>query len=326
MLKAIAAVVFVLAGTAAQARCVGPNLIETLSPADNAELAEAVAEHPYPEGNLWRAEKSGATVYVVGTVHIPDPRLDPIFATAAPWVDMADILILEATSDMQAEMQRRMAEQPEIAFLTEGPTLIDLLGNDLWAQLSEDLRARGIPPFMAAKFRPWLLAMTLAIPACATEALLDGEMGLDARLETRARTGGVPIAALDDLDSLIDLLGGGDIDEQIEMLRLFLMTDLDQSAIFATTLDSYFTGRHRELWEFNRLMSAETGPDQADQTFATMEERLLLGRNRDWADELPALVGGRDAVLAIGAAHLSGETGVLRTLERLGYRLTQVSD
>ena len=38
-----------------------------------------------------------------------------------------------------------------------------------------------------------------------------------------------------------------------------------------------------------------------------------------WEAKLPDLLEGKNAVLAVGAAHLSGETGVLRALERMGY-------
>ena len=51
-------------------------------------------------------------------------------------------------------------------------------------------------------------------------------------------------------------------------------------------------------------------------------ESLLIGRNEEWEALLPVLIDGGDAVLAVGAAHLSGETGVLRALERAGYEVS----
>lgn len=324
MLRILLFITLFLAAAPARAACVGENLIAALPDDERAALDALVAEHPYPEGNLWRADKPGSSVHVVGTIHIPDPRLNPVFAKLTPIVEDADLLILEASSAMQREMQRRMIEEPEIAFLTEGPTLIDLLGDHVWGQLAKDLTARGVPPFMAAKFRPWLLAMTLSIPGCAMEAMASGDMGLDGRLETLAEASGKPVETLDHLDTVIGLLGSGSLDQQLDMLRVMLMTDLDQEAMFATTLDSYFAGRHRELWEFSRLMTRESGFADPNSTFEAFEETLLIRRNRDWERKIESLIEGRDAVLAVGAAHLSGESGVLRALEGMGYTLSSM--
>ncbi len=312
---------FALAGPAA-ATCTGASMIDALSPEDRAALDAAVAAAPYPEGNYWRAEKPGSTVHVVGTIHIPDPRLDAVAARVRPTLKTADLLILEATTAMQADMQRLMTSRPDLAFLTEGPSLIDLLGDETWNRLTPELQARGIPPFLAAKFRPWLLSMTLAIPQCALTAMTAGETGLDGRLEVLARAQGLPIATLDDMEAVLDLLAGGSLEEEVDMLRIALDTGYDMDAATATTLDSYFAERHRELWEFSRLLAR--GADVGDESFEAFEADLLDGRNTAWAAELPALLDGRNAVIAVGAAHLSGETGILRTLERLGYSLTRL--
>lgn len=312
---------FLAAGQAA-AQCVGTNLIEQLSDADRAELTQAIAEHPYPAGNFWQATRGGQTVHVVGTVHIPDPRLDPIVQTVTPALLQSEMLILEATASDQAALQRVMLERPDIAFLTEGPTLIDLLGDELWAKVADELNARGVPPFMAAKFRPWLLGMTLAIPQCAMTAMTSGETGLDSRLEGIARDAGIAIEALDDPEGLLTLLSQGTLDEQIDMLRLTLAFEGDQGDAMATTLDSYFAGRHRELWEFSKITARDM--EIGAVAFETFEKDLLDNRNAAWEPKIEAFVRNRDAMIAVGAAHLSGETGVLRALERMGFALTRL--
>lgn len=309
----------VVMATPLAAACKGNNIIDALSPEERSALAAAVAEHPYPEGNIWVGRNGTRTVHVVGTVHIPDPRLEPMVATVGPIVRASDLLILEATAEDQAALQRVMTERPEVAFLTEGPTLIDLLGETLWAKVAEDLNERGVPPFMAAKFRPWLLGMTLAIPQCATAAITAGEAGLDGRLEEIAGEAGVPVASLDDPEALLDMMTRGTLEEQVDMLRMSLSIEADTEDAMATTLDSYFAGRHRELWEFSRFMARDADIDAA--VFDRLEEDLLDTRNEAWEPKIAALLSGDSAVIAVGAAHLSGETGVLRALERMGYVL-----
>ena len=326
MLRHLASALLSLFALAAPAlaACEGENLIDALPPDARASLDQAVAAVPYPEGNFWRAAKPGSTVHVIGTIHVPDPRLAPLAARASALLDGAELLILEATTDDQLRMQRKMMEEPEIAFLTEGPTLIDLLGDETWGRIAADLSARGVPPFMAAKFRPWLLTVTLSVPACAFETMAAGEPGLDGQIEAAARARDIPIATLDNIDVLIGMMNAGSLEEQVEMLKIAAFLEGDSEAAMATTLDSYFAGRHRELWEFARIMAVETQGAGADGAFDLFEESLLDDRNRLWEEKLAALLKDTDAVIAVGAAHLSGDTGILRSLERMGYRLTRL--
>ena len=184
----------------ATALCTGENMIDALPPDLKAELADETAAHPYPEGNIWRAGKDGHTVHVVGTVHIHDPRLAAIRDEVAPAVREADVLILEATTADQAALQQTIMASPEIAFLTEGPSLIDLLGDETWGLLKDRLEARGVPAMVAAQFRPWLVSVTLALPPCAIEDQQAGKTGLDAMLEAEAAQAGVPIETLDEME------------------------------------------------------------------------------------------------------------------------------
>lgn len=301
----------------AWAACEGENLIDALSEADRADLQTAVDAYAYPEGNFWRATKPGSTVTVVGTVHIPDPRLAPLIEHVTPALENADLLILEATKDAESEMQRIMTETPEVAFLTEGPTLIDLLGEEDWALVSERLQDRQVPPIIASRFRPWLIAVTLGVPGCAMSELMAGKAGFDGRLEDMARDAGTPIATLDDIEAIMNILDAGTLEEQVELLRVNLYLDYDEDALFATTLDSYFAGRHRELVEFSMSLMGPENQHMAEE-FMT---GLLDNRNAAWEPKIARLVEGKTAVLAVGAAHLSGETGVLRALERMGYTL-----
>jgi uncharacterized protein YbaP (TraB family) len=64
--------------------------------------------------------------------------------------------------------------------------------------------------------------------------------------------------------------------------------------------------------------------ENAGALFDEMNAALLVGRNQDWEPKIAALVENKDVVLAVGAAHLSGEDGVLRSLERAGYSVRQI--
>jgi uncharacterized protein len=53
---------------------------------------------------------------------------------------------------------------------------------------------------------------------------------------------------------------------------------------------------------------------------------LLYGRNRKWAKELDVLLKKGSLLIAVGAAHLPGEQGVINLLKKKGYTVTPVSN
>jgi uncharacterized protein YbaP (TraB family) len=207
-------------------------------------------------------------------------------------------------------------------FITEGPTLIEILGEDEWGKINDRLADLGIPGFLAAKFQPWYLSLTLAIPPCAISVIQSGEKGLDRRLETIAKASNVPLAALDDTEAVLRLFADEPLEDQLDGLRITLETQADGDATSSTLIEAYFDGRVRESWEFGRIQVEKAGIENGAELFEEVNESLLVGRNEDWEPKMNALIEGKqDVVIAVGAAHLSGESGVLRALERAGFAI-----
>lgn len=323
MLRPILTAICLMAPAVAFAQTCGTrNLIDELNEADKARLAALVEPHAYPEGVLFKAEKPGSKVIVAGTIHIPDPRLDPMVERLQSEVTAADVLILEASSEDEEGIATLAASNPDLFFITEGPTLIDLLSEEEWDMVTERLDDIGIPGFLAAKFQPWYLSMTLAIPKCALALVQSGAKGLDRQLEVIALDAGVPIATLDDTEAVLRIFADEPIEKQLDGLRIGLEMQSDGDASTSTMIEGYFDGRVRETWEYGRLLLEESDLPNGAEMFDEVNQALLLDRNQTWEPEIIRIVDGKTAVLAVGAAHLSGETGVLRALERAGYEVS----
>ena len=320
ILRFLTILALALAPFAATAQTCGTtDLIETLTPEERVRLDALVAPHAFPVGNLWRAEKDGSTVVVAGTLHVPDVRLDALTARIDPFLRKADLLVLEARSEDEAGLAAMAATKPELFFITDGPTLIDLLSVVDWAKAEEQLAALGIPAFVAAQFQPWYMNLTLAIPPCALALVQSGAKGLDRQLEDIALESDIPISSLDNVETVIRIFADAPFEEQMDGLRLTLNTTDEGNANTSTLIEAYCDGRTREGWEFGRIMVDRAGIENGQQLFDEVNTSLLVERNQDWEPLIHEMVEGKDAVIAVGAAHLSGETGVLRALERAGY-------
>lgn len=303
--------------------CAGRDLIAGLPPAERAALDAATAAAPYPAGNRWRATRDDSTIEIVGTFHIFDARMPARVARLLPAIRAADAVYLEATEKEIAELQRAMAERPEL-IATSGPTLPERLTAPEWQTLSAAMEARGIPAFMVSKFQPWYVSVMLSIPPCAMAAMAGGSTGLDRLINEAAKAEGTEVRALEPYDTIFRIFGAIPPEEQLDMIRAALPTAGQAEDLFATMTASYFREDHRQIWEFGRLAALAAAPGQAaklEEDFRVMEEILITNRNRAWLTRIEAAAPGRRLVVAVGAGHLGGDSGLLNLLARAGYRL-----
>ncbi len=328
MLLRLAATFFALIGLPAAAQCVGESYLDQLSAQDRAELAAAAAEMPYAEGLLWTATKDDRRVTVVGTMHIYDPRLEDIRARIQDTVQSADLIMLEATPEDKKALEQLLITDPGILFINEGPTLRDLVDDETWGLIADAANARSIPPFMAAKMQPWYLSIMLSVPPCAMQGMMAGDLGLDLMIMEDAEDAGVPMQSLEDVTTLFDIFNSDPIEDQIDMLRINLLSPDAQKQMFVAMLDRYFAGDVGTLWEMSRFAIMTTpgvDPAEAEDLFAQTEAALLIDRNRNWMPVIrDATQMHDDIVVAVGAAHLIGDDGILQFLDDEGWTLQQM--
>ena len=308
------------------AACAGNDLRPTFGPAEQARLQAALDETPFADGNHWKATRGTATLHLIGTMHLADPRLDGPVSRLRDTIESADLLLLEMTGEDEQALQDRLTADPGFLLMPDA-TLPDLLDEAQWQQMSDALNARGVPPFMAARFQPWYVSVILAVPPCAAATDLSAG-GMDARLEEIAETRGIPRAALEDVETIFAAFADQPRDVQIDMMLSALVDPAINEDLFATLLASYFDEAPAEGWAVSSILAERYSPipsDAAAEIFATMEQELLIDRNLAW---IPVLLDATEqhetVVAAFGAAHLPGRNGVLALLEAEGFTLERL--
>lgn len=331
MSRLIALLLLLLWAPGLQAACDGRDLLPGLPPETRAGIEARAAAAPYPSGNLWRAARDGAVIHVVGTFHIGDARMRPLMTGLAPLVEAAALVLVEVTPAEEAALEAAILADPGLAFITAPPTLRDLLGPEEWDIYAREMRARGVPSLMAARFRPWLAFTTLGIPACLMAEGTTPPPGLDDRIITHATGAGVPVAALEGPEVLSALFDALSPEDALDVLRATLMQAELSEDLFATLADAYFAGNHRLIWEFGRSWLPASAaelfpPERLGPLHDRLEETLLIRRNRAWAEIILARAADTDGPLlvAVGAAHLSGPAGLLELLADAGFALTRL--
>lgn len=312
----------------AQAACTGTDLIAALPPAERQALESLSDQVPHSRGLMFRARQGDRIIDLVGTYHLSDPRHAALADRAAPLLAEADLLLVEAGPDEEARLQAELVRRPEVMFLTDGPTLPELLTEAEWQAVSAAMRARGLPPFIASKFRPWYMAMMLGIPPCAMDSVKRGERGLDHRLVAQARERGLAVQALEPWDTLFSLFDTLSTTDEIDVIRAALLMADRPEDMTVTLANAYFAGQPRMVWDFTLARSQTlAGLDaQAVQgQFAVMEDVLMVRRNRAWLPVLTAAAERHGRVLAaFGALHLPGADGVPALLEAEGWQIERL--
>lgn len=327
VLRLLAVLSVLVLSQPALAECAGTDLRATLSPAERAQIEADLAATPYAQGNHWRATRGDRVIHLIGTMHLADPRLEAPLSRLRDVVLGADLLLLEMTAEDEAALQTRLSTDPDLLLLAD-TSLPELLSEDEWARMSDALAARGMPPFMAARFQPWYVSMLLAVPPCAMTPELTAD-GMDGQIEAMAQEAGIPRAALEDVETVFDAFADQPRDMQVNMMLSGLVDPQISEDLFATLLASYFDEAPAESWLMSALLAERYTPiaaEAAAEIFDTMETQLLVDRNRAWIPVLLDASASHDTVVAaFGAAHLPGADGVLALLAKEGFTLERLA-
>lgn len=311
----------------ATARCTGTDLIAAMPPGERAALEQAADTAPFARGNLFRATKGGQIIHLVGTYHLADSRHETLARRVEPLLGDATALLVEAGPDEEARLKAEVQRRPEIMLVTEGPTLPDLLPETEWQAVASEMKARGIPAFVASRFRPWYVAMMLGIPPCAMKAVREGEKGLDHRLVAAAQARGVPVGALEPFDTLFSVFDDLPAQDELDMIRAaMLMADRPEDTA-VTLANAYFAGQSRLVWEFTLARSLALpgfAPAEVRHQFALLEDVLMTRRNRAWIPVLTAAAARGPVVAAFGALHLPGAEGIPALLAAQGWLIERL--
>jgi uncharacterized protein YbaP (TraB family) len=280
---------------------------------------------PNNTGLFWKIEKDGVTPsWLLGTIHIPAPGLTDFRPAIRQALKQSDRLVLESTEIFDAG-KIQLAE--EVAQSARYPSDEESFDATFTKSEKEALGAMtaavGLPYFMARHFKPWFLALTLAIPPCTQLAAMQGELGVDAALREAAIADGKPVVGLESkgeqIEALKSLEQAGIGPEQLRQLVTLGPKAIEdqiatQIALYLEERPALIVPLGLHLPEFN--MNAED--------FPKVETLLIHDRNLRFRDRLLPLLEEGGTFIAVGAMHLVDKDGLIELLRAGGYTMTRV--
>ena len=256
------------------------------------------------KGLFWQLEApSGSISYLFGTIHTDDYRVTDFSQTTLDALKKVDLFVME-TQPNSNPMHFKMATASLATMVTEAEMVkIKALTDFHVMHLSQVLR-----------MKPWLLAVVFSQSKPQTPYAQDN------LLMRSAEDFAKPVKGLEASDEHFGVIDGFSLDEQLLILRTTLqMTDSEKERDFEKLLAVYETEDSDALL---RLDAEMTGRRLPSALWQRMRVKLLDERNVLMAERALDLAQQQSVFIAVGAAHLAGDSGLIHAFKKAGYRLS----
>jgi uncharacterized protein YbaP (TraB family) len=262
---------------------------------------------------FWKATGGGGVVYLAGSVHMLSQDFYPLNPALDTGFKESDLLVEEV------DMAEMLGASSQLNVLTRGmlpgdSTLQHVVSPATYALVTKTVSGLGLPIEPLAKFKPWMLAMTL-------EGLqlmklgLDPELGLDKHFYDLAQAGGKSIQGLETTDYQISRFDEMTMGQQDHLLAETLKALDTEQASVGTLARAWKTG---DVAAVEKIVLADLENDPQ------LYQRLIVERNRNWLPKLESLFARKNpAFVVVGAGHLVGPDSVVAMLRAKGYSVEQ---
>ncbi|MEM1381072.1 MAG: TraB/GumN family protein [Pseudomonadota bacterium] len=269
----------------------------------------------YAQPPMWVVSDDDSTLTLIPTIHILPDETEWRSAQMQQAIDAAEEVwfeVLPAQLNDEVLIRRLMRRYG----VSKDVTLPERLGEETYQRLAELTAELGIPIENLASFRPWLVAVTLAVKDLTRDGF-SPDAGVEAVL---ARD--VPVDKHRGLETL---------DQQLGFFATF-SPELEE-AFLVQTMDEIGKGAEQlrqlvDAWSKGDVSAIETLiitniRDVSEELYTT----LLVERNKAWTEKIIAeLDGSGTDLVAVGAGHLVGADGVPEMLRKRGYRVSGPGD
>jgi uncharacterized protein YbaP (TraB family) len=269
------------------------------------------------QGLLWQVEQDGKPVaQIFGTMHSNDPEILALPQPVVRAFRAAPSLSLEIILDDGAMQRIGTAMR-----LPKGQRLQDFVPPDVFSKAAAAAEPLGIQPIQLSRLKPWAVAMVIGMaPGEEAKPKQVARLPLDLWLMETARKKRKRVYALETLSEQINVFDALPTEDQVAYLRSAAIAPAEKRRQYAILKEAYLRG---DLDAIFRLISQDDRPGDRG-LHEKVEKRLLDDRNRRMVERMLPRFDEGGAFIAVGAAHLPGEVGVLHLLERRGYTVSRL--
>jgi len=304
--------------------------MEKEEPEIYAKLIDRASKLANAEGLLWKIEKQGLEPsWLFGTMHVTDKRI----TTLAEPVEQAFSAARHTAFEIDMVGGGRQAARDEMDIVLNHVILRGSLRRYLKRADLETVayaaQAHNVHPNIIFRVKPLFIIFQLGNPTCASRKTGEGysEDVLDLGLAKRAKREGKTVVGLETLQEHY-----GFLDNDMKMrdqLRLLVLI-AQESEVVGDDSETYIAAYQRR--NLSPLIVSDKMSEFIPESWSAEDrelyrrygtELLLTKRNHLMTSRAVPIIEQGAAFVAIGAAHLSGDEGMVELLRAEGYTLTR---
>jgi uncharacterized protein len=244
--------------------------------------------------------------YLFGTMHVlcaENASLSDSLKSVLAAVDEVyfEIDLSDMTAMMGAIKYMRM---------NDSKTLSDLLTPGQYKKVRDyfSLHAAPLPFGILERFKPLLISSLIEEQGMACETT----DGMELMIMKELRPYNKPVRGLETVEFQAGLFDSIPYEQQARDLVNYIDSADEYQKMTVALSDVY---KKQDLDKIDELST------KGDPGMSGYMDLLLYDRNRKWAKNLDSLLKGKSLLIAVGAAHLPGEKGVLNLLRKKGYQV-----
>lgn len=280
-------------------------------------LASAAVQAAPPTPMLWKLQRGGHTVYLLGSFHMLRETDYPLARSVDAAFDDAEKLVFELSpQDLESPASASLAAS--LARYSGGGTLSASLDAPRRKALEQLLASKGLSLAQFDALEPWFVNLMLTL-GVADSLGFHPQNGLDRRLMDRGAAAHKAMEGLETVESQLRALDGTPMPEQLESLDDVLAAPEKARAELE---DLHSAWRSGDVAQLSKLAL-----DRMRRETPRTYDALLVKRNQAWLPKIEALAAGPgddDALVVVGAMHLLGRDGLVSQLQKQGLRVEQV--
>ncbi|WP_027003543.1 TraB/GumN family protein [Hugenholtzia roseola] len=272
---------------------------------------------------LWEITGKGLTKpsYLYGTMHVSDARAYTHIEKISPYLNTCEVLAGEMDLDIDPNASAA-AMMPKM-FIKGDTTLKALLDSAQYQEVKTALQAK--MPMMVAmmdKIQPIFLVVFLSDAANAKKtasADSSSRPPLDLYLQRKAKEEGKEVIGLETLGEQLDAFTSISLQEQAKLLVESVegLKNAQENGGKDPTIEKMLDWYAEENLDELQKIATQSSSLQ-------LNENLLLKRNYLMAERIAPKIAEKTHFIAIGAAHLGGEEGVIALLKKEGFEVKPI--
>jgi len=253
--------------------------------------------------------------YIFGTIHIIDADRYFLPEGMMTAFESSSKVFFEIDMAEMSDMSAMMGIMGKI-FMKDNKTLKDLLNEQEYTLVTKHFEKMGLPLFFIEKMKPMFLSV-FANADFDPNSLQNGNMkSYEMELYQLAQSTKKPTAGLETIDFQISLFDEIPYEAQAKML-----------------VDAISKSGNTEDDQFKMMMDMYTSQDieamvsmisEESNEIAGFEDKLVNKRNENWIPLIINQAKKEPSFFAVGAGHLGGKNGVIRLLQKEGWKVKPI--